>query len=143
MKKSKKYKIVFGYNTEEYIPIDESELERAQHAFDIGARASFRSGSVDFARKNVVIQPDYHAFMGWNRGHILGPEDYQELSQKGVDRAHEEYHRKVREKVKYLRDNDKADLIGKNIDIPELDSGKKYDRVGKTATVGELIGDTG
>jgi hypothetical protein len=60
--------------------------------------------------------------MGWNMGYKLGPEDFEELSQKGIDKAHTQFLVEKKDKVTYLIQNNKESLIGQNVEIPELDA---------------------
>ncbi len=83
----KYYKVVYGYDAEDYIQIDETELKKAIFAHMTGKNAAFSGGTITGGRI-VAIQPDYHRAMGWNRGHKLGPLDYEELSEKKIDRQH-------------------------------------------------------
>jgi hypothetical protein len=83
----KYFKIVWGFDSEDIIPIDETELEKAFYCFITKKDGVFAHGAVK-GDKIIAIQPDFHRAMGWNRGHKLGPDDYAELSSKGVDRSH-------------------------------------------------------
>lgn len=97
----KYYKIVFGYDAEDYIGIDETELKKAYYAFLAKKDAVYSGGAVRGAQI-TAIQPDYHRAMGWNRGWKLGPDDYAQLTEEGVDRAHTHYLNEVKEEVKAL-----------------------------------------
>jgi len=85
------YKIVYGFEPENYIPIEGDELEKAIYAHMSLARAAFRQGSADFSRGGIMIQPDINAAMGWTRGYKLGADDYAEVEQKGIDRLHQKH----------------------------------------------------
>lgn len=125
------YKIVYGFEPDNYIPIDGDELEKAIYAHLSLARAAFRQGSVDFSRGGIMIQPDFNAAMGWTRGYKLGPDDFAELEQRGVGNLHRQNYGKIKERVEYLKAHNKTDFIGKNIPIPELDNPKdEYERSG-------------
>lgn len=95
------YKIVFGYDAEDYIQIDETELKKAYYAFLTKKDATYSGGAVR-GSQIVAIQPDYHRAMGWNRGWKLGPDDYAQLSDEGVDRAHTHYLAEVKTEVQAL-----------------------------------------
>jgi hypothetical protein len=133
-----KFKIEYGFEAENYLSIDADELEKAIYAHMTGARASFREGSIDFSRKGIVIKPDYHVAMGWTQGYKLGVDDYAELSDRGVDREHKIFQAKTKERVEYLVSNGKQELIGKNIEIPELESPVKK-RGGEMKQIGEFL----
>lgn len=113
------YKIIRGYSAEDYIEIDETELEKAYASFILKKDAIYSGGAVR-GSEILAIQPDYHRAMGWNRGYKLTADDYAEISNKGVDKAHISYLGEVKDRVHYLITNKKLDLIGKNQPIPEL-----------------------
>lgn len=74
----KYFKIVWGYDEEDMLPIDETELSKAMQCFITKKDGLFNSGPIKGDRI-ITIQPDYHRAMGWNRSHRLGPEDYSEI----------------------------------------------------------------
>lgn len=116
------YKIVYGYEPDNYVPIEGDELEKAIYAHLTLARAAFRSGSVDFSRGGIMIQPDFNAAMGWTRGYKLAAEDFVEISRQGVDRGHTLFFERVEKRVKFLKESGKEELIGQNVPIPQLDA---------------------
>ena len=95
------YKIIRGYNSEDYIEIDETELEKALMSFLTKKDAIYERGAVR-GSEILAIQPDYHRTMGWNRGYKLGAEDFEELSQKGIDRKLQNILSEKKEKVQNL-----------------------------------------
>lgn len=74
----KYFKIVWGYDNEDMLSIDETELNKAMQCFITKKDGVFKEGPMKGDRI-ITIQPDYHRLMGWNRGHKLGPEDYKEI----------------------------------------------------------------
>lgn len=71
----KKYKVMIDYNN--FIPIQEDELEKAIKAWMANGKALFNAGAT--SRIEAVL-PDEHAMMGWNYGYKLLPEDYSEIA---------------------------------------------------------------
>jgi len=92
------YKVVWGFDAEDYVPIDESELEKAIYAHATGKTAIFSEGSIS-GSKIIAIQPDYHRAMGWSPGWKLGADDFNELADKGIDRAHRDHLSLAKERV--------------------------------------------
>lgn len=115
------YKIIRGYNTEDYIEINETELEKAYGAFLMKKDGVYSGGAVR-GSEIIAIQPDYHKTMGWNRGYKLGEDDYAELRRKKIDSDMKSMLSNMNIKVKYLLDSGQADLIGKDVVIPELEN---------------------
>ncbi len=132
------YKINTGYGAERYIPIDETELEKAYGLFLMGGRAIFKNGAVDSKVMQDIV-PDWHAMMGWVQEHKLGPDDYNELAEKGIDRKARTLQSAAQEKVQYLIAHDQHDLIGKNAHIPELDKPQAERREGTIKSIGEMM----
>lgn len=67
-----------GYDKDDYIPIDETELDKALFAHMTGAKAVFENGSITGTHISGVL-PDYHKAMGYNRGYKLTAQDYAEI----------------------------------------------------------------
>jgi hypothetical protein len=59
--------------------------------------------------------------MGWNRGHKLEALDYGELWQKGIDRECQRQLADTKQKVLHLIETKQTHLIGKNVDIKEIE----------------------
>ena len=59
-----------------FIPIDETELEKACRAMAADGKAFFNNGATD---KIHAILPDYHKMMGWNYGYELTGEEWGEI----------------------------------------------------------------
>jgi len=123
------YKIIHGYDAEDYIQIDDSELEKAFYCFLMKKDGVYSGGAVR-GSQIMAIQPDYHRAMGWNRGYKLCANDYEELSQKGIDRKHHRLLSETKEKVQYLIDTKQEHLIGKNAEMPKLKRGNDIDTSG-------------
>lgn len=115
----KNYKLIRGYDAEDYIEIAEPELEKAYYCFLEKKDAVFSGGAIR-GSQILAIQPDYHKSMGWNRGYKLGAADYAELSEKGTDRAHMHLLADVKGRVQHLITTNQTELIGKNVDIKKL-----------------------
>lgn len=69
----KYYKVCLGYN--EFISIDETELDKALQAQTRGAIVVLKGGSAN-GKSITHIVPDYHKALGYNYGYKLEAEDY-------------------------------------------------------------------
>lgn len=118
----KYYKIYHGFNVEDYIEINEEELEKAYYCFLKKLDSVFSGGAVRGARIES-IKPDFHRIMGWNRGYKLVEDDFAQIRQKGIDVKLRNQQNETERKVKYLIATKQEDLIGKGFKIPELKSG--------------------
>ena len=104
-----RYKVMIDYKN--FIPIDETELEKALRAMAADGKAFFNEGATD--RIHAVI-PDYHAMMGYNYGYELQPEDWAAIA-TSKDCA----------TAKQLIADTKLRLQGKTPEHKELTSGVK------------------
>lgn len=133
------YKITHGFNAEDYIEINENEVEKAYGAFLQKKDAIFSGGAIK-AGMIQTIKPNYHKTMGWNRGYKLGELDYEELAQKGIDRKMEHFLSQQKEKIQYLITTNQTDLIGKNIEIAGFEKSKEINtQRGGIKSIGEIL----
>ena len=115
----KYFKIIQGYEHERDVIIREDELERAYGLFMLGGRWIFSGGPVDGKNIQTIVE-DYHTTMGWNKEYKLGTDDYEQLTQQGVDRKMKNLLSEAKERVTYLINSKQENLIGKNAEIPGL-----------------------
>ena len=102
-----------------FVPIDETEIEKALYAFQESTGAVFKDGAV--SRVESVI-PDLNKSLGWYSDYVPNQDDNAD-----IDRARKEYAGfigMIKDKIQYLIANGKEDLIGKNVEIPELSAPK-------------------
>ena len=71
---SRYYKVFIDYNN--FIPINETELEKALRAFKDHAGAVFENGATS---RIEAIVPDNVKMMGWNAGYKPTPEEQGEI----------------------------------------------------------------
>lgn len=114
-----RFKVMRGFGQDDFIPISAEELEKAIYAHITGKTAVFENGSINGSHISAVM-PDFHATMGWNYGHKLGPDDWHELRSTGQESKHKLLLANAKEKVQYLMENNQEHLIGKNVEIPML-----------------------
>lgn len=111
-----------GFGQDDFIPIDESELEAALYAHITGNKAFFNSGSITGSHISAIM-PDYHRSMGWNYGYKMQPEDWTEVERAGVRRIYENCMLDAKMRVNEMIRSGRVDLIGKN-NTKQLDEGK-------------------
>lgn len=114
------FKIIHGYNPEDYVEIEKDEVEKAYYCF-LEKKDSIFSGGAIKGSNILMIKPNFHKAMGWNRGYKLDEYDYAEIKKTGLDRRMENFLQDKKDRVHYLISHGKQDLIGKNIEIPELE----------------------
>lgn len=85
--KNLKIKLVTGYGKEEHHSIDAEEAHKAYFLFlNPEVRGVFDNGLALIGKDIRRIEPDYAGTMGWNPNHKIGPDDMNEIMDKGIDR---------------------------------------------------------
>lgn len=80
------FKVQKGYDKDDYISIDETELRKAIIAQVKGQVAIFKDGTVS-GNSIMSITPDWNRTMGWLRDYKLSDEDYQHIGSKRVEES--------------------------------------------------------
>lgn len=124
----KYFKVKFGYDAEDAISIDETELEAAQYAHMTKKTVLLKHGSLS-GDKITAIVPDYHRAMGWPRGYKLRADDYAEISDRGCERAHLQFLARNKERLTFLIASGRQAEIGKNVPLPELEKTKEVSKL--------------
>jgi len=111
MKDTKRHFIVrYGYDQEQVIYIDETEIEKAVYSFITGDPTIFKNGAVN--GKNIMsITDDWNKNFGLNRGSKLDYED-----QKRIDSIINKYggwFERIKDGVLEKMKNNQTHLIGK------------------------------
>lgn len=136
---TKFFKIKTGYDGEQFISIDETELESALYCFMTDSKGIFKNG-VCRGKDIINISEDWHKVMGWNPTHELDSDDWNEIRSSGTEAKYHGLIGSVKEKIQYLVRTKQENLIGKNVAIPEL---KKTPRKelgnGGMKSIGDII----
>ena len=132
------FKIKVGYDKDEFVSIDETELELALHVFLTEGKAIFKNGVV--RGKDIIgITEDWHKAMGINPEWKLGTDDWNEIEKRGLKTAYKGMISGAKDRVHHLIKTKQEHLIGKNVEIPELEAPKIELREGKTKSISELL----
>lgn len=115
--KKRYFKVKIGYGENEFVAIDEDELQTAFHAYLTDAKAVFRNG-IARGKDIIAITEDWHKAMGWNYAHVLGQEDWAQLERDGVKRQYAGVIETAKNHVKTMIETNQTHLIGKTI-VPE------------------------
>lgn len=119
------FKIKLGYNNE-FLSIDENELETALFAFITDGKAVFKNGVVR-GKDIISITEDWHKEMGWNKEYKLEALDYSDMTEKGITAKYSGIIGKAKEKVQYLITTNQTHLIGKDFEMPKTEETKQID----------------
>lgn len=119
MKDTNRYfKVKYGYSVADQVSIGEGELEKAIYAQIVGQPVQLDKKYIN-GRNIIAIEPHYHKHTGWYD--YYEPESGEDWEQ--IKRDCPPYDGIVayyKERVNYLLHQNKKELIGKNVDIPEL-----------------------
>jgi hypothetical protein len=80
-----KIKLILGYRQDQEISISAEEAHKAYFLFlNPTQRGVFSDGHALIGRDIKQILPDYVGTMGWNPGHVLDPDDWNEIHETGL-----------------------------------------------------------
>lgn len=106
----KYFKIKFGFNNQDFIRIDETELDRAMYSQITSKVGVFKNGTV--RGSNIIsITPDIHREMNWNDGYEFQPEDFADI--RRVEKKYEGVIGETKSRVENLIQTKQEHLIGK------------------------------
>lgn len=100
----------YGYDANEFIAIDETELEKAIYIHLTGKKGGFNNGTVD-GNKIISISPDWNRAMGWNVGYKPTPEEHGEI-QAEMGARYNGIVAMAKNKVQEYLENGQIELIG-------------------------------
>lgn len=119
------FKIRVGYGDSEFVPIDENELQSALYVFMTDSKGVFKNGVV--RGKDIIgISEDWHREMGWNYTHKLGPDDYAELTERGIKAKYAGLIGDAKATVMELIEKKQEHLIGKVPSAPVVSEVSDY-----------------
>ena len=134
----KYFKIKVGYGENEYVPIDEDELETALFVFLTEGKGIFKNGVV--RGKDIIgITEDWHKAMGWNKGYELSADDWIDIKEKGVQAEYQGLIGEKKEKIQYLIQTNQQNLIGKNVEVIGFENKKQLSRGGGIKSIREIM----
>jgi hypothetical protein len=94
------YRADTGYNRS--VSFGKDELEKVIFAFLTEKRVLLSDGQAVDGKYIQQISPDWHRIMGWAEGYRLGADDFNELSDKGIDVRARDYQARISENVRHL-----------------------------------------
>lgn len=106
------FKVIRGFGSDDFIPIDESELEVAMYAHITGKTVILKNGSINGTHISAIM-PDFHKAMGWRYGHPLKASDWEEIDNSGVQNLYKGALESAKIKIQQLMRLSRPDLIGK------------------------------
>ena len=112
------FKVKYGYSTSDQVSIGINELEKAIYAQIKGQPIQLGTSYIN-GRNIIAITPHYHKHTGWYDWYEpTTGDDWEQIKRDcpNYDGIVEHY----KERVAFLMQNGKENLIGKNADLPEL-----------------------
>jgi hypothetical protein len=113
------FKVKYGYSTSDQVSITTEDLEKAIYAQIKGVPIQLGTAYIN-GRNIISITPHYHKHTGWyDYYEPQSGEDWEQIKRDCPDYTGIVEHYK--ERVSYLLQNGKENLIGKNTEIPGLE----------------------
>ena len=135
---AKYFKIVYGYNEGDYLPITSDELHKAKLIAIQGGSSNFEAGFYNNRGNDIMrIVPDWHRVKGWNRSHKMDEYDFLDV------RPMEEEYKKTLSNadllVNYIIENKRFDLLSKPAssafkEVKELLPQNRFSELNENAT---------
>lgn len=126
MKKS--FKIKIGYGSDEYIPIEKSELSKAYYTFMTEGKMITNDGYAIRGKDIIRIEPNWNGIMGYNKDYKLTGEDYEYIGEKRMKEAHA-IMGEAKDIARQVTENNNLELLERNITLHSIsntsDFGKK------------------
>jgi len=110
----KYYKVFKDYTN--YVSIDETELEKALYAFQTGKPVVFEDGAIS---RVADVTQDFNKNLGWNSDYKPTPDDFKDIENE--KKRCKGNIGEAKEKVNILIRMGRTDLIGKNVDLDQLE----------------------
>jgi len=107
----KYYKIQFGFNESEYLPITANELPKALALFmEKTGRGIFESGAIR-GQDIMRIVEDWHRAKSWHQGYKMLPEDFEDI--KPLQEKYRETYNKAKLIAEFALKENRRDLLSK------------------------------
>lgn len=117
-----RYKVIWGYDKSKVTRITELDLEVAVYAWGSGVKANIGDDLIT-GSQILAITEDFSAEMGWHPTYDIKDADWAEIRELGLEEKYKGKLSEAKEKVKYMIDNNRLELIGKNISAKDLYAG--------------------
>ena len=108
----KYYKLVYGFNELDYIPITSEELHKAQYIAMYGGKANFEGGFFNNRGNDALrIVPDVNKALGQNTGWKLTSDDMLEFRNKGFESSYRKTLDNAKLLAEYIKRENKQELL--------------------------------
>lgn len=103
------FKIVYGYNEGDYVPITEDELPKAFALFLEGNGRGIFGGEGIRGQDIIRITEDWHRARGWNRGWKMTVEDYADI--KPLENEYRLALQEAKEVARFALEGNRRDVL--------------------------------
>lgn len=136
------FRVKYGYSVSDQVSIGINELEKAIYAQIKGQPIQLGTKYIN-GRNIIAIEPHYHRHTGWyDYYEPEGGDDWEQIKRDCPN--YEGIIGHYKERVAYLINKGRENLIGKNADIPELkmpEQTPQIERTGGMKSIGEVVGE--
>jgi len=106
-----KWRIIYGYSSDDYIQIGEEHLEKAKYAM-ISGKVFSGNGKMIKGSEIKRIEPDYRYYTGWNDSYNWGnAEDLKQIERDAPHKELVERYELADNRVKFAIQNNKVGLL--------------------------------
>lgn len=106
----KYFKVVYGYNQDDYIEIKGDELTKAVALFLEGSGKGVFDNGMIRGQDILRIIPDWNTEFGYNKGYKMTPEDYGDIPQE-LEVGYKKAYDIAKDIVRYALENNQPELI--------------------------------
>lgn len=123
MKKEYWFKVKYGFSALDQVSITDLELEKALYAQKFGITVQLGDKQIN-GKYIISIEPHWHKYTGWYDSYNPTTGDDFKQIERDCPKELDSVIREKRARVDYLISHKQTNLIGKNVEIPELDAPK-------------------
>lgn len=106
-----KWRVVYGYNDDEYIRIGEEHLEKSKYAM-VSGKIFSANGKMIKGTEIKRIEPDYRYYTGWHDSYNFGnADDHAQIERDVPVKELSERYELADNRVRFAIQNKKVDLL--------------------------------
>jgi len=119
MKKS--FKVVYGFNRDQYIEITKQDLPKAYYGFLTDGKIVFSDGYAMKGRDIMRIEPNWNEVMGWHKDYVPKDEDFSNIGEQRKKVAFD-LMIQAKEIAREVSENKNISLLSQPFNLKEIQS---------------------
>jgi len=134
MKKS--FKVVYGFNRDQYIEITKQDLPKAYYGFLTEGKIVFSDGHAMKGRDIIRIEPNWNAVMGWHKDYVPKDEDFYNIGEQRK-RVAIDLMMQAKEIAKEVSETKNINLLSQPFIVKEIESSPQAKELADMKRIGE------